>query len=304
MRREYDCNVPGAHMKFVTYIDAGGTYRLGALTSEETGILPLHEIGFTFNDMADLAGQFDEALAAGIRERVGITSIPLGDITLAAPIPFPRHDILCVGQNYLEHALESAKFKGIEYKKPANPVYFSKRVNKAVAHNGNISSHSDITTKLDYEAELAVVIGKRCQHVRPEEVFAHIFGYTIVNDVSARDLQNIHSQFTFGKGLDDFTPMGPCIVTRDEFSDPPHLQVKTRVNGELRQNGNTSDFIFDIPFLVSQLSTGIVLEPGDMIITGTPSGVGMGQTPPQFLKPGDIIECEIEGIGILRNTVL
>ncbi|MCC8190778.1 MAG: fumarylacetoacetate hydrolase family protein, partial [Planctomycetes bacterium] len=217
--------------------------------------------------------------------------------------PHPPRDLLCVGQNYLEHALETARFKGTEYHQPEYPVIFSKRVIRAVPPEGEIPAHADITAALDYEAELAVVIGKRCDHVRPEEVFAHVFGYTIVNDVSARDIQMNHVQYTFGKGLDGFAPMGPWIATVDEFAAPPHLNVVTRVNGEVRQNSNTSEFIFDIPRLISELSSGITLLPGDILITGTPSGVGMGFSPPKFLQPGDVVECEIEGIGVLRNVV-
>ena len=249
-----------------------------------------------------MAGSFDFAGWDGspLLEEAGI---PLDSVKLAAPIPHPRHDILCIGQNYLAHAIESFKFKGLEYQKPSHPVYFTKRVNRAVADGECIPAHADITSQLDYEAELAVVIGKRCDHVKPEDVFAHIFGYTIVNDVSARDLQYAHSQYAFGKSLDGFAPMGPWIVTADEIPAPPALRIGTRVNGEVRQDSNTGDFIFDIPYMISELSGGIVLEPGDIVITGTPSGVGMGFTPPRFLKSGDVVECEIEKIGTLRNTV-
>lgn len=290
-------------MKFVTYTDKNGADRPGMLTQDGQGVLPLADLGIDAPGMIEFIERYDDGMAATLRAKASGAGIPLAEIALAAPIPHPRHDILCIGQNYLVHAIESAKYKGVEYKQPAHPVYFSKRVNRAVAHNGAIPAHADITSKLDYEAELAVIIGKRCDHVRPEDAFKHIFGYTVVNDVSARDLQHAHSQFTFGKSLDGFAPMGPCLVTRDEFVDPPHLRIRTWINGELRQDSNTSDFIFDIPFLISQLSSGIVLEPGDILITGTPSGVGMGQQPPKFLNAGDVVECEVEGVGKLRNTV-
>jgi 2-keto-4-pentenoate hydratase/2-oxohepta-3-ene-1,7-dioic acid hydratase in catechol pathway len=208
-----------------------------------------------------------------------------------------------VGQNYTAHALEGARYAGKEWTKPDWPVYFSKRVDRCVAPGGVIPAHADITSELDYEAELAVIIGKTASKVKPGDVFSHIFGYTVANDVSARDIQHNHVQYTFGKGLDGFAPMGPWIATVDEFAVPPRLNVKTRVNGEPRQDANTSDFIFDIPRLISELSSGITLEPGDILITGTPAGVGMGFQPPKFLRPGDEIECEIEGIGILRNVV-
>lgn len=290
-------------MKFITYIDKEGIDRLGVLSEDASTMHPLAELGISCTGMPEFIASWSESSRASILSKISSPGLPLADVVLAAPIPHPPHDILCVGQNYLEHAIESAKFKGIVYKKPEHPVYFSKRVNRAVADGGVIAAHADITAKLDYEAELAVVIGRRCDHVRPEAVFAHIFGYTIVNDISARDLQNAHAQYTFGKGLADAAPMGPWLVTRDEFAEPPHLRVRTWVNGELRQDGNTGEFIFDIPYLISELSSGMILEPGDIVITGTPSGVGMGYQPPRFLKPGDIIECEIEGIGKLRNMV-
>lgn len=290
-------------MKFITYVDTNGVDQLGVLANDAASVHPLKNLGIACASMPEFIAAWSESVRATIQAGIAAPGIPLADIALAAPIPHPPHDILCVGQNYLEHAIESAKFKGQEYVKPDHPVYFSKRVNRAVATGGIIGAHADITAKLDYEAELGVVIGKRCAHVRPEEVFEYIFGYTVVNDISARDLQYAHVQYTFGKGLTDATPMGPWLVTRDEFVDPPQLQVKTWVNGELRQNSNTSEFIFDIPYMISELSGGMILEPGDVVITGTPSGVGMGYQPPRFLKAGDVVECEIEGIGKLRNTV-
>lgn len=291
-------------MKFITYIDKDGADRLGVLTADGAGMHPLADLGIFCSGMTEFIASYDETIVARLRAKIAVPGVPLAEVMLAAPIPYPRHDILCIGQNYLGHAIESAKFRGKEYTKPAYPTYFAKRVNRAVAPEGTIAAHADITAQLDYEVELAVVIGSRCDHVRPEEAFDHIFGYTIVNDISARDLQNRHGgQYTFGKSLDDSTPMGPWLVTRDEFASPPHLRVRTWVNGELRQDGNTSDFIFDIPRLISELSTGIVLEPGDILITGTPAGVAMGFQPPRFIKAGDVVECEVEGIGRLRNTV-
>ncbi len=290
-------------MKFVTYLDGNGAEVVGVLTPDGSGVHALRDCGVVCHDMLELIEKYDGPMAEALRRRSAAPGRPLAEVTLAAPIPRPRHDLICVGVNYLSHAIESAKFKGVEFKKSAYPVYFSKRVNQAVPPDGRIAAHADITDKLDYEAELAVVIGKRCDHIRPEAVFTHIFGYTIVNDVSARDLQNNHGQFFFGKSLDGFTPMGPCLVTRDEIAEPPLLGIRTWVNGALRQDSTTGDLIYDIPFLISQLSAGIVLEPGDIVITGTPSGVGMGQNPPLFLKAGDVLEMEIEGIGRLRNTV-
>ena len=290
-------------MKVATYFDGGP--KVGILSADETAVYPLREFGCDCADMVDFIEMFDETMRAAIAGALaeGEPGIPLSEVTLLAPIPQPRHDILCVGQNYLAHALESAKFKGEEYKKPEHPLIFTKRVRGAVAPEGAIPAHADFTSQVDYEAELAVIIGRKCDHVEPERVFDHLFGYTVVNDVSARDLQSRYGQFAVGKSLDGFTAMGPWIALESGFERPPRLRVATRVNGEPRQDGNTSDFIFDIPRLVSELSRGITLDPGDIIITGTPAGVGLGFNPPRFLKPGDVVECEIEGIGMLRNRV-
>ena len=283
-------------MKLVTFIYKDKE-QPGVLSPEGTHVIPLEGWATLEAFITDCAG---ESPASRLPDAAGI---PLSEVRLTAPIPNPRHDILCIGQNYLAHAIESCQFKGIEYVKPRHPMYFGKRVNRAVASGEPVPSHSDITKQLDYEVELAVIIGKRCDHAKPEDVFDYIFGYTIVNDISARDIQNAHVQYTFGKSLDGFAPMGPWIVTIDEFQSPPDLRISTKINGDLRQDSRTSDFIFDIPHIISELSSGIVLEPGDIIITGTPSGVGMGLKPPCFLLPGDVIECEIEGIGKLINTV-
>ena len=283
-------------MKLVTFISQGKELP-GVISADGTRVIPLEGWPSLEAFITDCAGESPSAkIPAG-------EGIPLSEVRLTAPIPNPRHDILCIGQNYLAHAIESFQFKGLEYVKPQHPVYFGKRVSRAVADGEAVPSHSDITSQLDYETELALIIGKRCDHVPPEDVFEYIFGYTIVNDISARDLQYAHAQYAFGKGLDGSAPMGPWIVTIDEFQSPPDLRISTRINGELRQDSRTSDFIFDIPYIVSELSGGIVLEPGDIIITGTPSGVGMGLKPPAFLMPGDTIECEIEGIGTLTNTI-
>ncbi|MCD8350629.1 MAG: fumarylacetoacetate hydrolase family protein [Planctomycetaceae bacterium] len=291
-------------MKFATFTDTSGRERVGALSDDATRIISLMDAGLPEWDMVGLIEAWSDAVRDKLQPLLsGQNGVSLDDVTLEAPIPHPRHDVLCIGQNYLEHALESARYKGVEYKQPDYPMYFSKRVDRAVRPGGIIPAHDDITGKLDYEAELAVVIGKRCDHLRPEDAYQHIFGYTIVNDVSARDIQTNHVQFMFGKGLDGFTPMGPWIVTADEFASPPNLLVSCLVNGEQRQNASTSEFIFDIPLMLSQLSAGIALEPGDILITGTPSGVGMGFQPPRFLKKGDVVECRVEGIGSLINTV-
>jgi 2-keto-4-pentenoate hydratase/2-oxohepta-3-ene-1,7-dioic acid hydratase in catechol pathway len=292
-------------MKFITYRDGKGEELVGVLSKEGDRAFSLRELGFNYPSMLDLIANYNEKIASAIRDKTGKDAggVDLKSLNLQAPIPRPRHNIFCVGENYQAHALEGAKYAGKTWTKPHWPIYFSKRVDRCVSPGGFIPSHSDITSRLDYEAELAVIIGSVCSHANPDGAHKHIFGYTVANDVSARDIQLNHAQWMFGKGLDGFAPMGPCLVTADEFPFPPRLAIKCRVNGELRQDSNTSDFIFDIPFMLSQLSSGITLEPGDILITGTPSGVGLGFQPPKFLKAGDVVECEIEGIGILRNTV-
>ena len=292
-------------MKFVTYLD-GQADVPGVLSADGAWVYSLEQLGFGYGTMVELIADFSPALEADIAAKIegGAQGTAMESVQLTAPIPYPAHDVICVGHNYLAHAKESMRFRGLEYVPLKFPTYFGKRVNRAVGHGEAVPAHEDITAMLDYESEFSIVIGKRCDHVSKEEAFDYIFGYTILNDITARDLQNNHGgQFYFGKSLDGFTPIGPCIVTEGEFKRPPHVRVISRVNGEVRQDGNTNDFIFDIPFLVSELSQGMVLEPGDIIATGTPAGVGMGFDPPKFIKAGDVVECEIEGIGILRNPI-
>lgn len=286
-------------MKFVTFTD-GRKEQPGVIGADNKCVHPLNG----WNSLAGFIADFDtkgREPALALSQKDG--GIPLTDVKLEAPIPHPRNGILSVGLNYVAHAVEIAKATGREYKQPERPTYFIKWVDRAVAPGGDIPAHGELTQKLDYEVELAVIIGKRCQHVKREDVFSHIFGYTICNDISARDLQGNYGQWAFGKSLDGTAPLGPWIVTIDEFASPPALRVTTKVNGKLRQDSSTSDFIFDIPHLISELSQGITLEPGDVLITGTPSGVGMGLAPQKFLQPGDLVELEIEGIGVLKNHI-
>ena len=227
----------------------------------------------------------------------------LADVELLAPIPRPRQDVICLGINYKAHADEAAGYDAAFVKEKPIPIYFSKRVCEAVAPGGMIQSHPGLVERLDYEVELAVIIGKTAKNVPAAQAADYIFGYTILNDVSARVLQTAHKQWYFGKSLDGFTPIGPCIVTADEIAFPPALPIRARVNGELRQDSTTDLLITGIADIIAELSSGMTLLPGTIIATGTPSGVGMGFDPPRFLKSGDIVECEIEGIGVLRNMV-
>ena len=235
----------------------------------------------------------------GLSEAVDLDS---PDVTLLSPIPHPRQDVICLGINYSEHAKEAESFDKEAFSKDRpDPIFFSKRVSYSQGTGDVIPMHEDICDSLDYEAELGVVIGRQASKVRAEDALDYIFGYTVINDVSARNLQTRHKQWYFGKSLDGFTPMGPCIVSKDEFDGIPALPIKTYVNGELRQSSNTANLITGIPEIIEILSAGMTLEPGTVIATGTPSGVAMGMDPPSFLKDGDEVICEIEGIGRLVN---
>ena len=225
-------------------------------------------------------------------------------VEILSPIPHPRQDVICLGINYADHAKEAEKFDEAAFSKERpDPIFFSKRVDYSQGTGSLIPMHEDICDSLDYETELGVVIGREAYKVKASEALDHIFGYTIINDVSARNLQTRHKQWYFGKSLDGFTPMGPCIVSKDEFEGIPELDIKTYVNGELRQSSNTRNLITGIPEIIEILSEGMTLSPGTIIATGTPSGVAMGMEDPVFLRDGDEVRCEIEGIGCLTNTV-
>lgn len=280
--------------------------QIGVLAKNETSIHPISQYGLTYRSMNELIESASkeelDKLALLAQEETG--SIPISQIKKEAPIPVPKQDIICLGVNFTAHAEESARFKKLAFeKKPSAAVYFSKRVNRAVADGNPVCSHEDINDSLDYEVELAVIIGKDAKNVSLDKAYDYVFGYTILNDISARNLQGKHSQWYFGKSLDDFTPMGPWIVTKDEFQNPPILHVSSKVNGELRQNSSTDLFITSIEEAICELSSGMTLKAGTILSMGTPAGVGMGFTPPKFLSKGDVVECEIEGIGCLKNYI-
>jgi len=221
------------------------------------------------------------------------------DVTILAPITRPAKNIFCVGKNYREHAIEM----GTEEDIPKHVMLFSKAPTTVIGHEQEIDPHSHITTELDYEGELAIVIGKKGKRIGEAEAMDYVFGYTIVNDITARNLQAQHKQFLLGKSLDTSCPIGPYLVHKSAISNPYDLTIKTKVNDEIRQDGHTKDMIFSIEHIISTISQGTTIEPGDIIATGTPAGVGKGFKPPKFLQPGDVIEIEVEGIGTLRNTV-
>ncbi|MEZ2408884.1 fumarylacetoacetate hydrolase family protein [Bosea sp. RCC_152_1] len=234
--------------------------------------------------------------------------VPLSDVKILAPIPNPPRNIMCVGKNYHAHAREFAK-SGFDTSAtsaadaiPAHPIIFTKPATAITGPGSDIPMVPGLDAAIDYEAELAVVIGKKGRCIRREDAMQHVFGYTVLNDVTARDLQLRHKQWFLGKGIDGFCPMGPWIVTADEL-DGQDLRVSCRVNGELRQDASTATLIFDISTLIEVISRSVELMPGDVIATGTPEGVGIGFQPPRFLRDGDVVECEISGIGVLSNTV-
>ena len=225
-------------------------------------------------------------------------------VRLLAPIVQPRQDVICLGINYDEHAKEAGEYSQEAFaKNRADTIYFSKRVNRAVADGETIPAHEGLVDSLDYESELGVVLGREARAVAAGEARSCIFGYTIINDISARNVQTRHKQWYLGKSLDGFTPMGPCIVTPDEVGDPADLAIQSFVNGELRQNSNTAFMIRTPEEAIEELSAGMTLLAGTVIATGTPAGVGMGFKPPRFLKKGDEVVCRIQGIGDLRNTI-
>ena len=227
----------------------------------------------------------------------------LSTIRWHSPIPRPTKNVFCLGLNYAAHALESAKARGRSPELPKAPVFFTKAPTTMNGPFDEIPVDRSVTDQVDWEVELGVVLGLAGKNIPRHDALAHVFGYTVINDVSARELQATHMQWFKGKSLDGTCPMGPVIVTADEFGDPQTKRLLCRVNGVVKQDGLTSDQIFPVDVTLEWLSKGLTLEAGDIIATGTPAGVGIGRTPPEFLVKGDVVETEIEGIGILRNTI-
>lgn len=272
-----------------------------------------------YDQMLDLLERQDEGVrtlqaildkAAGrlfseVRSFANIGAVhDLSNVQLAAPIPQPRKNIMCLGRNYYEHALESYQARGEQRPQGDAPVIFTKATTTINDPYGQIVIDPALSTQIDWEAELAVIIGKTGKNISEEQALSYVFGYTVLNDVTARDIQDKFKQFFKGKSLDGYCPIGPWIVTADEIPDPQALDLRLRVNGVLKQEGNTRDMIYQVKTIISILSQGMTLEPGDIIATGTPSGVGFARKPPEFLKAGDIMETEINGIGLLRNEVV
>ena len=289
-------------MKLITFTRNGcAEEELGLLRGER--VLPLRACGFSYADMTDLICRSTPSDRAAMAAAEGET-ISLAEVKLLSPIPRPAQDVLCLGLNYADHAKEASGFSsdafGVEL---AAPIFFSKRVNYSQGTGDPIPAHRDLTQQLDYENELAVVIGRDAWQVSEENAQDYVFGYTVLNDVSAREVQTRHKQWHFGKSLEGFCPMGPCLVTKDEFSWPPAQRIYTTLNGKLMQDSRTDFLLHPIAEIISVLSHGFVLRAGSIIATGTPKGVLMGIPGAEFLKSGDVVVCSIDGIGDLENTV-
>ncbi len=283
---------------------------IGFLDEERKGIIPASTVFAKLNikepsDMLNLIDVFDNIDFQKFNEVLASlkSEIVLNDVKILAPIPYPKRNVLCLGKNYLDHVNEVGSLKNVNADVPKKPIYFSKIAYPAAGHHDCVTAHSDVVKELDYEVELAVIIGKKCKNVSKDNAEDVIFGYTIANDISARDMQQEHIQWHKGKSFDTYCPMGPYIVHKSNIAFPPGLEIKSYVNGELRQNGRTNQLIFDIPTIISDLTSGITLYPGDIILTGTPAGVGAGFKPPRYLNSGDTVDCVIERIGTLSNII-
>lgn len=275
----------------VARVRVDGRQEFAVSTTPDEWVL-LSTLGLQYADLPSLIEDFDP-----VAERVGRgRSTPLsdGDLDLACPVVRPQK-LLAIGLNYANHARETGVAP------PERPVVFAKYPNSLNDPFGEVEIGAHVTTQADYEVELAVIIGSRAKRVPAADAYRHVFGYAVANDVSSRDYQKLDAQLSRSKSADTFCPIGPWVTTADDVPDPTDLRLSSRVNGEVRQDSTTAEMIFDIPALISFLSATVTLEPGDVILTGTPPGVGVGATPPVFLTPGDVVECEVAMLGAIRN---
>ena len=293
-------------MRLVTFREHGANQRLGLLDDE--AVLDVCTSARVPRDMLDLIRLGDAGMSLLREAKDSAPRLALTAIELLAPIPRPAKNIFCVGKNYHEHAREfhasgfdAASASGAAI--PNLPIVFSKAPTTVIGPGVAVPAHLDRTHSVDYENEVAVIIGRGGRRISKASAFDHVFGFTIVNDVTSRTVQQQHKQWFLGKSIDGFCPMGPCILTSDEVSDVGDMHLVTRVNGEVRQDAYVRDLIFDIPSLIAAISSAITLEPGDIIATGTPAGVGIGFTPPKFLRTGDVVTVAIDPIGEMTNSI-
>ncbi len=286
-------------MRLVTY-RYGQDISLGARQGES-----IIDLAAVAPDMLTLIAMGAEGMARA-KEIIGAPAVsyPVGEVALLAPIPTPVRNIMCLGLNYAEHAKESYAATGQQAELPEVPIVFNKATTTVIGPFDPIPFNPQVSTAIDWEVELAFIIGRTGTNIPTSEAMDYIFGFTVLNDVSARDLQRQGKQFFKGKSLDGSCPLGPWILTLDEAPDTSSLRITSRVNGVTKQDSNTAHMIFDLPSIITYLSKGMTLLPGDIIATGTPSGVGFARKPPEFLQPGDVVECEVEGIGVIRNEVV
>jgi 2-keto-4-pentenoate hydratase/2-oxohepta-3-ene-1,7-dioic acid hydratase in catechol pathway len=299
-------------MRFATFtMSDDPRERVGVCTPDGTSLIDLAQVSDDagrprWGDIVSLIAAAADGLPAWLRTLASDSSaraLPLAEVRLLAPIPRPRKNIFCVGLNYREHIAEGEFAGEAGASHPVFPEFFTKAPTCVVAHLDPVPRHAGVTGQLDYEGELGVVIGRGGKNIPAGRALEHVFGYTIVNDVTARDLQHSHKQWFKGKSLDGSCPLGPVIVTSDEIPDPSRLRLTTTVNGERRQDASLSQMIFGVAEIIAHLSKGMTLEPGDVIATGTPSGVGYARKPPGLLEVGDEVAVAIDGIGELRNRI-
>lgn len=277
-------------MKLATFIHDGKT-QCGAVEGDELALLSVP-------DICDLISRDAEPETFLTKSR-----LDLSEVELLSPIPRLNKNVFCVGLNYSDHVAEGNRAFGREVSEQQVPVFFTKPPTAVIGPNADILLHRAVSEQLDWEAELGLVIGREGRNISRDQALQYVFGYTLVNDVTSRDVQSRHKQWFRGKGLDGSCPIGPWIVTADEIPDPQALEISCRVNGETMQSANTAQMIFSVAEIIEYLSAGLTLEPGDIIATGTPSGVGFARTPPLWLKDGDLVETEVSAIGVMRNTV-
>lgn len=297
-------------MRLATF-ETQGRQRIGVVMSDSQTLVDVTPLlGERANGpggLAEFIGEWDSVKTALTPLPADLHRFKAAEVTLQAPLPRPARNLICVGRNYVEHAQEFAasgydsSVQTREEARPDAPVFFTKATTTVTGPFSDVGLHANVTSEVDYEAELAVIVGRAGRNIDKAHALDHVWGYTIVNDVTARDLQKTHMQWFLGKSLDQFCPMGPWVVTADEV-DLENLVVTSSVNGELRQKATLQDMIFDIPTLIEVLSAGMTLNVGDVICTGTPAGVGIGFNPPKFLTPGDTVEVTINQIGTIRNT--